>query len=277
MATNDYGEPAAALTSGGRMPLLGFGTWQISNREAAQATIYALQAGYRHINTATMYQNESGIGKALASAALPRESVFVTTKLPPSHAGRERRTLGESLTKLGLDYVDLWLILWPPNGQAAPPVWHQFIRAQQEGLTKAIGVSNYSLRQIDELIHVTGVVPQVNQIRWGPSLYDPAVVSGLDQRGVVLEGYSPFKVSNLHDPTLVSIATRHDATAAQVIVAWHIAHGFVVIPKSVRRERIVANAAGVRIELTPEDVAMIDNLSNARGVGSSRTSRWFRR
>jgi 2,5-diketo-D-gluconate reductase A len=276
MMTNDYAEPAAALTSG-RMPLLGFGTWQISNRDASQATAYALQAGYRHIDTATMYQNESGIGKALASVALPRESVFVTTKLPPAHAGRERRTLGESLTKLGLDYVDLWLVHWPPNGQAAPRVWQQFIRAQQEGLTKAIGVSNYSLRQIDELIQVTGVVPQVNQIRWGPSLYDPAMVSGLQQRGVVLEGYSPFKVSNLKDPTLVSIATRHDATAAQVIVAWHIAHGFVVIPKSVRRERIVANAAGVRIELTPEDVAMIDNLSNARGVGSSRTSRWFRR
>ena len=276
MMTNDYAEPAAALTSG-RMPLLGFGTWQISNRDASQATACALQAGYRHIDTATMYQNESGIGKALASVALPRESVFVTTKLPPAHAGRERRTLGESLTKLGLDYVDLWLVHWPPNGQAAPRVWQQFIRAQQEGLTKAIGVSNYSLRQIDELIQVTGVVPQVNQIRWGPSLYDPAMVSGLQQRGVVLEGYSPFKVSNLKDPTLVSIATRHDATAAQVIVAWHIAHGFVVIPKSVRRERIVANAAGVRIELTPEDVAMIDNLSNARGVGSSRTSRWFRR
>jgi 2,5-diketo-D-gluconate reductase A len=276
MTTNDYAEPAAALTSG-RMPLLGFGTWQISNRDAPQTTADALQAGYRHIDTATMYQNESGIGKALASAALPRESVFVTTKLPPAHAGRERRTLGESLTKLGLDYVDLWLVHWPPNGQAAPRVWQQFIRAQQEGLAKAIGVSNYSLRQIDELIQVTGVVPQVNQIRWGPSLYDPAMVSGLQQRGVVLEGYSPFKVSNLKDPTLVSIATRHDATAAQVIVAWHIAHGFVVIPKSVRRERIVANAAGVRIELTPEDVAMIDNLSNARGVGSSRTSRWFRR
>jgi 2,5-diketo-D-gluconate reductase A len=276
MTTNDYAEPAAALTSG-RMPLLGFGTWQISNRDAPQTTADALQAGYRHIDTATMYQNESGIGKALASAALPRESVFVTTKLPPAHAGRERRTLGESLTKLGLDYVDLWLVHWPPNGQAAPRVWQQFIRAQQEGLAKAIGVSNYSLRQIDELIQVTGVVPQVNQIRWGPSLYDPAMVSGLQQRGVVLEGYSPFKVSNLKDPTLVSIATGHDATAAQVVVAWHIAHGFVVIPKSVRRERIVANAAGVGIMLSAEEVTMIDDLSNAREVGSSRTSRWFRR
>jgi 2,5-diketo-D-gluconate reductase A len=269
MTTNDYAEPAAALATA-RMPLLGFGTWQISNREATQATAHALQAGYRHIDTAAMYRNEAGIGKALAAARLPRSSIFVTTKLPPSDAGRERRTLAESLAKLGLDYVDLWLVHWPPNGQAAARMWQQFVRAQQEGLAKAIGVSNYSLRQIDELIAATGVVPQVNQIRWGPSLYDPTVVSGLDQRGVVLEGYSPFKVSNLRDPTLVSIAVQHDATTAQVIVAWHIAHGFVVIPKSVRRERIVANAAGARIELSAEEVAAIDGLSRVARAGSGR-------
>jgi 2,5-diketo-D-gluconate reductase A len=276
MTTDDYAEPAAVLTTG-RMPLLGFGTWQISNREATQATAHALQAGYRHIDTATMYRNEAGIGKALAAAALPRSSIFITTKLPPSDAGRERRTLAESLTKLGVDYVDLWLVHWPPNGRAAPQVWQQFVRAQQEGLTKAIGVSNYSLRQIDELIAATGIAPQVNQIRWGPSLYDPAVVSGLDQRSVVLEGYSPFKVSNLRDPTLVSIAGQHDATTAQVIVAWHIAHGFVVIPKSERRERIVSNAAGARITLTAEEVAAIDELSSVGKLGSSRRSRRFSR
>jgi 2,5-diketo-D-gluconate reductase A len=270
MTTNDYAEPAAALQTGGRMPLLGFGTWQISNREAAQATAYALDAGYRHIDTATMYQNEAGIGKALASAALPRESIFVTTKLPPAHAGRERRTLGESLAKLGLTYVDLWLIHWPPNGRAAPRVWEQFINARQDGLARAIGVSNYSLSQIDELGQVTGVMPEVNQIRWGPSLYDPAVVSGLEQRRVVLEGYSPFKVSNLRDPTLAAIAAQRDATTAQVIVSWHVAHGFVVIPKSVRRERIVANAAGARITLTAEEVAAIDGLSRAAKTGSRR-------
>jgi diketogulonate reductase-like aldo/keto reductase len=255
------------------MPLLGFGTWHPSPREVAQATAHALRAGYRHIDTAAIYHNEAGIGKALSAAALPRNSIFVTTKLPPSDAGRARRTLAESLAKLGLDYVDLWLVHWPPNGQAAPRVWQQFVRAQQEGLAKAIGVSNYSLRQIDELIAATGVVPQVNQIRWGPSLYDPAVVSGLDQRGVVLEGYSPFKVSNLRDPTLVSIAVQHDATTAQVIVAWHIAHGFVVIPKSVRRERIFANAAGARIQLSAEEVAAIDGLSRVARAGPGR---WHR-
>ena len=119
MRTTDYAEPAATLPAG-RMPLLGFGTWQISNRDAVEATGHALEAGYRHIDTATAYGNEGGIGKALASAGLARESVFVTTKLPPENAGRERRTLAESLTKLGLDFVDLWLVHWPPGGQGSP-------------------------------------------------------------------------------------------------------------------------------------------------------------
>ncbi len=268
MTSTDYAEPAATL-SAGRMPLLGFGTWQISNREASQATAHALQAGYRHIDTATAYHNESGIGKALAASTVARDSVFVTTKLPPSHAGRERRTLEESLSNLGVDYVDLWLVHWPPNGRAAPRVWEQLVKARQDGLAKAVGVSNYSLTQIDELTEATGATPEVNQIRWGPSIYDANVVAGLQQRGVVLEGYSPFKVSNLGDPTLASIASEHDATTAQVIVAWHIAHGFVVIPKSSHRERIVANAAGTRIELTAAEVTAIDGLSLAR-LGSSR-------
>jgi 2,5-diketo-D-gluconate reductase A len=271
MTTNDYAEPAAELTTG-RMPLLGFGTWQIRNSAAPEVTAQALEAGYRHIDTATAYHNESGIGKALASSALARDVVFVTTKLPPGRAGRERRTLEESLSKLGVDYVDLWLVHWPPNGRAAPRVWEQLLKARQDGLAKAVGVSNYSLSQIDELTEVTGATPEVNQIRWGPSIYDPAVVSGLQQRGVVLEGYSPFKVSNLSDPTLVSIASQHEATTAQVIVAWHLAHGFVVIPKSSRRERIVANAAGARIQLSAEEVAAIDGLPRVARAGSSR--RW---
>ncbi len=260
MTTNDYSQPTVKLNNGS-MPLLGFGTWQIENSEATAATEFALEAGYRHIDTATGYGNEAGIGKALASAGLPRDEVFLTTKLPPDHGGRERRTLDESLSKLGVDRVDLWLVHWPPNGEATPAVWEQVVKAQEEGLATSIGVSNYSLDQIDELISATGVAPAVNQIKWGPSLYDPALVSGLENRGVVLEGYSPFKVTNLADETLVSIAQAHDATAAQVIVAWHLAHGFVVIPKSAQRERIVTNAAGARVDLTEDQVKAIDGLS----------------
>ena len=164
------------------------------------------------------------------------------------------------MTKLGVDHVDLWLVHWPPNKQASPEVWAEVIKAQQDGLATNIGVSNYSLAQIDELTAATGVTPAVNQIRWSPGIYDATIAAGLAERGVVLEGYSPFKASNLDDPTLVRIAEAHDATTAQVIVAWHVAHGFVVIPKSVHRERIEANAAGARVELTDDEVAAIDGL-----------------
>jgi diketogulonate reductase-like aldo/keto reductase len=259
--TADYSQPTVALADGAQMPLLGFGTWQIPDAEAPAATTAALEAGYRHIDTATGYQNEAGIGKALASAGLDRDSVFVTTKMPPDNVGRERQTLEESLTKLGLDRVDLWLIHWPPNKQATPQAWEQFIAAQQEGLATSIGVSNYSLAQIDELISATGVAPAVNQIRWSPAIFDAEVASGLADRKVVLEGYSPFKASNLEDPTLVSIADAHGVNAAQVIIAWHIKHQFVVIPKSTKPERIISNAAGVTVDLTDDEVAAIDGLA----------------
>jgi diketogulonate reductase-like aldo/keto reductase len=242
------------------MPLLGFGTWQIENEDAPRATATALELGYRHIDTATGYGNEAGIGSALTSAGLSRDSLFLTTKLPPENVGRERQTIEESLTKLGVDHVDLWLVHWPPDGQASPEVWARVVEAQQDGLARSIGVSNYSLEQIDELVSATGVAPAVNQIRWSPGIYDAAMAAGLAERGIVLEGYSPFRASNLDDPTLVRIAEAHQATAAQVIVAWHVAHGFVVIPKSVRRERIESNAAGARIELADDEVAAIDAL-----------------
>ncbi len=260
--SDTYATPAAALP-GGAMPLLGFGTWQIPDDEAPEAVGIALEAGYRHIDTATGYENEAGIGRALAAAGLPRDEIFVTTKMPPDNVGHERQTLEESLGKLGLDHVDLWLVHWPPSKQATPEAWAEFVTARDEGLASSIGVSNYSLDQIDELIAATGVAPAVNQVRWGPTLYDPAFVAGLRERGTVLEGYSPFKASNLDDPTLVSIAEARDANPAQVIVAWHVAHGFVVIPKSTKRERIVANAAGARIKLTADEVAAIDGLSQS--------------
>ena len=257
--TTDYREPAADLSTG-RMPLLGFGTWQIDDADAPEAVATALEVGYRHIDTATGYDNEAGVGRAIAASGLPRESLFVTTKLPPDHAGRERRTIEESLANLGLDHVDLWLVHWPPNGSASPEVWQEVVRAQQDGLTLAVGVSNYSLAQIDALTQATGVTPAVNQIRWSPPIYDATEAAGLQDRGVVLEGYSPFKAADLDDPTLVRVAEAHDATTAQVIVAWHVAHGFVVIPKSSRRERIEANAAGARIQLTADEVTAVDGL-----------------
>jgi len=258
--TDTYATPAVTLSGGPAMPLLGFGTFQIEDADAEPSVIHALEAGYRHIDTATGYGNEEGVGRGLRAAGLARDEVFITTKMPPDNVGRERETLEDSLTKMGLDHVDLWLVHWPPNKQATPEAWTEFIKAQSDGLATAIGVSNYSLDQIDELVSATGVTPAVNQIKWSPALHDPTVAAGLSERGVVLEGYSPFRASNLDDPTLVEIAKAHDANSAQVIIAWHIAHQYVVIPKSTQPERIVANAAGAKIELTHDEVSQIDAL-----------------
>ena len=262
MSETPYLLPAVALGPGS-MPLLGFGTWPISDEDVTAATETALEAGYRHIDTATGYGNEAGIGRALAASALPSSEVFVTTKLPPDRVGQERRTLEESLSRLGLDRVDLWLVHWPPAGDAGPAVWAELVRAREEGLATSIGVSNYSLEQIDELTRLTGITPEVNQVRWGPLLYDPAFVEGLRSRGVVLEGYSPLKATRLDDPTLVAIAEAHHSTAAQVVIAWHVMHGFVVIPKSARRDRIISNGEAVRLPLTVEQVGTIDGLAAA--------------
>jgi 2,5-diketo-D-gluconate reductase A len=251
----------ATLPGGGRMPLLGFGTWQLRDDEARTSVNWALEAGYRHIDTATGYGNESQVGAALRESGVPREQIFVTTKMPPDHVGRERQTLEESLEKLGTPYVDLWLIHWPPGGKAGVDSWRVFVQAQKEGLARAIGVSNYSVGQVDELIDATGQAPAANQIKWSPFQFDRGMLDAMRERGVVLEGYSPFRAARLDDPALVEIAGTHGKTPAQVIIRWHVQHGIVVIPKSARRERIASNVEVLGFELTAAEMATIDGLS----------------
>ena len=263
MSVDPSTEPrTVSLVTGAEMPLLGLGTWQLTGSTAREAVLAALDAGYRHLDTATMYGNEREIAAALRESGLPREEIFLTTKLPPQQAGRERRTLEASLAALGLDAVDLWLIHWPPGG-AGVPVWRAFLDLQAEGLTRAVGVSNYSPAQIDELVRETGVAPAVNQIEWSPFLFDEARLAHSRAQGVVLEGYSPFKSARLDAPVLVEIAARHGKTPAQVIVRWHVEHGVVVIPKSARQERIVANADVWDFSLGADDVAALDALGRS--------------
>ena len=259
MTAPDVPTDTAALPSGGRIPLLGFGTWRLRGSEAHHATAYALEVGYRHVDTATMYGNESEVGAALAGADLPRDEVFVTTKLPAEAAGRVRATIEQSLDRLGLDHVDLWLVHWPPDG-AAPHVWEQVVAARTDGLARAVGVSNYSLGQIDELSAATGVTPEVNQVKWAPALHDGAVLDGHRERGVVLEGYSPLRAGRLDADPVVAAARRHGVTPAQVVLRWHVQHGVVAIPKSARRERIAANADLGGFALTDDEMAALDAL-----------------
>jgi len=248
------------------MPLLGLGTWLAHGRSAEQAVLTALELGYRLIDTAQMYRNEEQVGRALAASGLPRDEVFVTTKLWPESAGNARATLEESLAALGLDHVDLWLIHWPPAGRARPDVWERFLEAEADGLARVVGVSNYSVAQLDELERATGRLPSVNQIEWGPALYREATLLAHRERGVQLEGYSPLKTTNLADRWLVRIAESHEVTPAQVVIRWHVEHDVVVIPKSTNRERIAENADVFGFELSAAEVAELDAL----GEGARR-------
>jgi 2,5-diketo-D-gluconate reductase A len=248
------GEPGVA------MPLLGFGTWQLRGEHAYEAVRYALEIGYRHLDTATMYGNEAEVGRALRDSGVPREDVFVTTKLAPGDAGRERATIQASLRALGTEYVDLWLIHWPPRERAGLGSWREFLAVRQDGLARAVGVSNYDLDDLDLLAGATGEMPAVNQIPWSPRQHDPPVLAGHRRRGVVLEGYSPLKGSRLRDPVLTGIAERHGVSPAQVVLRWHLEHGIPVIPKSARPERIAANFDLSGFALDPDEVARIDAL-----------------
>jgi len=243
-----------------QMPLLGFGTWAVTGRRGYEAIRYALEIGYRHVDTATMYGNEAEVGRALRDSGVPRDEVYVTTKLPPSRQGNERSTLEASLRALGVDSVDMWLIHWPPRDSVK--VWREFIALQEAGLTRGIGVSNYSTRQLDELIKATRVTPQVNQIEWAPSLYDPKRAAGHRERGIVLEGYSALKNTDLSNPVLAEIAAAHGVSAAQIVLRWHIEHGFAAIPKSVTRQRIAANFDVYSFALTESEMARIDGLNS---------------
>jgi len=242
------------------MPLLGLGTYGAGDGGAQRAVSHALDVGYRLFDTATTYRNERGVGRAIRESGVPREDVFVTTKLPSGNAGRVRQTIAASLDALGLDRVDLWLIHWPPGGRARPDTWEQFVAVRAAGLTRAIGVSNYSAGQIDELIEATGVAPAVNQIRWAPALYDPRVAREHRDRGVTLEGWSPFRATRLDDPVLLDLAADHGVTTRQVVLRWHIDHGFVAIPKSADPGRIAENFDVFGFALDDDEIARIDAL-----------------
>jgi 2,5-diketo-D-gluconate reductase A len=229
--------PAAQLPGGGSMPLLGFGTWQITGPQAYDA-----------------------VRTALADSGVPRDEVFVTTKVPP-HADDPRKVLETSLQKLGTDHLDLWLIHWTEGDSIHEDLWRVLLEAGQAGKVRDVGVSNYSLDQIDRLTGTSGQQPAVNQIEWAPTLYDDEVARGHAQRGIVLEGYSALKNTKLDDAVLREVADSHGVSTAQVLLRWHLEHGFVAIPKSVTPERIAANFAITEFSLAPEEVARIDALA----------------
>jgi diketogulonate reductase-like aldo/keto reductase len=254
-------QPMVRLTDEVEIPIVGFGTWQLTGQAAYRATRNALEVGYRHIDTATMYANEAQIGQAIADSGVPRSDIFITTKLPSDRVNRARATLLDSLRLLGVEQVDLWLIHWPPRGSAAPDTWRELLDMRDSGLARAVGVSNYDLKQLDQLTRSTGEAPSANQIPWSPRDFDAGVLAGHRERGVAVEGYSPLKRTNLDDPVLVDIAQANGVSPAQVVLRWHIDRGIVVIPRSKNPDRIAANFDVFGFALNSEQVSRIDALA----------------
>jgi 2,5-diketo-D-gluconate reductase A len=249
------------LAGGGAIPVLGFGTWQLHGEQAYRAVRDALAIGYRHIDTATAYGNEEQVGRALQESGVPRDEVFITTKLRPEDRHEATAIIKQSLRLLGIEALDLWLVHWPNGEDSLVDTWREMLDLRDAGQTRAVGVSNYSTRQVDALIDATGQAPAVNQIKWSPWLYDAARLAHSRHRGVALEGYSPFRASRLNDPVLADIAAAHRVTPAQVVLRWHVEHDVIVIPKSSKTERIKSNADIWNFRLSEREVARIDLLA----------------
>jgi diketogulonate reductase-like aldo/keto reductase len=254
---------ARELPSGAELPVLGLGVWQMADgAETEQAVEWALEAGYRHVDTAAMYRNERGVGAAIRRSGVPREEVFVTTKLMPARPDAER-ALAQSLDRLGFDYVDLYLIHWPLPG-LYPRQWRALEKLREQGLARDIGVSNFHRRELEALAGRGLSVPAVNQVHFSPFRFDRRTLRECEERGIVFEAYSPLEQGRgLDEPAIAGVAERLGRTPAQVMLRWAIQHGAVVIPKSSRRERIQSNAQIFDFELDADAMAALDGLTRA--------------
>lgn len=264
--------PSLTLNNGVEMPQLGFGVWQVPDDEATRAVATALEAGYRSVDTAAIYENETGTGRAITESGIPREELFVTTKLWNSEQGHDTtlRAFDASLDKLGLDYVDLYLIHWPvPAKDAYVDTFRAFEKIYADGRAKAIGVSNFLPEHLERLIGETSVVPAVNQIELHPHLQQRTSREAHARHGIATEAWSPLGQGRglLEVPAIVAVAQKHGRTPAQVVLRWHLQTGNVVIPKSVTPSRIRENIDVFGFELDDEDMAAIAVLDEDRRLG----------
>ena len=267
-------ERRRTLADGTAIPTLGLGVWQVPNgAECVNAVRWALDAGYRHIDTAQAYGNEESVGRALRESGVPREEVFITTKFYP----RRRDPLAEvqgSLRRLGVDQVDLYIIHWPQRG--ATWAWPGMEAAQQHGYARSIGVSNFSLTQLDEVIAAAGSPPVINQVQFSPFEYRRALLEGCAQRNVAVEAYSPLGTGrHLGNRTVAEIARRLGRTPAQILVRWCIQRGTIVLPKSTHQQRIKENAQALQFALSDVDMATLDRLDRTGGTEKARERKWW--
>jgi diketogulonate reductase-like aldo/keto reductase len=265
---------ARVLADGNEIPLLGLGVWQVPDgRECEDAVRWALELGYRHIDTAQAYGNERSVGNALRDSGVPREEVFVTTKFYPGRDDAEAEAQ-RSLERLGVEYVDLYIIHWPQGGPTR--AWDGMQRAQAAGYARSIGVSNYSADELDTLLAVADSPPVVNQVQFSPFEFRRGLWKTAEERGIALEAYSPLGTGrHLGDARVAEIASRHGRTPAQVLIRWAVQRQLIVLPKSTHRERIEENAQVFDFTLSDADVAALDALDNTGGTAAARESKWW--
>jgi 2,5-diketo-D-gluconate reductase A len=270
--------PLITLNDGHTIPQLGLGTWPLDNGQVATAVVHALEAGYRHIDTAVKYGNEEGVGKGLRASGVDRHEVFVTTKLDGQFQGQDRAVAGleGSLKRMRLDYVDLLLIHWPlPQRDEFISTWKTFERLQAEGKVRSIGVSNFKPAHLERLLAETDVVPAVNQIQLSPAITRAADREFDAKHGIVTESYSPLGGSGaslLQAPILARLGEKYGKTPAQVVLRWHIEQGLVVIPKSGNPERMRQNLEIFDFALNPQDLAELAALDEGPGAGNDSDS-----
>ncbi|MFT4305544.1 MAG: aldo/keto reductase [Microbacterium sp.] len=273
--------PQIILNDGHTIPQLGFGVFRVDPPETERIVAEALEIGYRHIDTAAVYGNEEGVGRALAASGIPREELFVTTKLWNAEQGPEttRPALEQSLARLGLDHVDLYLIHWPrPDLDRYVATWQVFEQLRDEGLTRSIGVSNFHRPHLQRLLDETGTVPAVNQIELHPAFAQHELRAFGEGLGIRTEAWGPLgqgKYDLFGEPALVQAAQAHGVTPAQVVIRWHLQQGIIVFPKSVSRERIAANFDVFGFELTAAETAAIDGLDRGLRVGADPDTATF--
>lgn len=262
--------PAITLNDGKTIPQLGFGVWQVPNGAVTEAVQTAIKAGYRSIDTAQGYGNEAGVGKAIAESGVPREELFITSKLRTRDQGYDStlKSLMGTLDRMGLDYLDLFLIHWPvPAHDRYSDTWKAFVQLQRDGRIRSIGVSNFLPEYLDRIIGDTGVTPAINQIEVHPEFQQLDVRAFHDQHDIAIESYSPLGSGSgiLDNAVIGGIAKKHGKSPAQAILRWHLQQGLIVIPKSVHAERIKANIDVFDFELDEDDMAAFGKLDRPDG------------
>jgi diketogulonate reductase-like aldo/keto reductase len=265
---------ARTLADGKEIPLLGLGVWQVDNsQDCVDAVRWALEVGYRHIDTAQAYGNEESVGQGLRESGVARDDVFITTKFFPKRKDPVAE-IEQSLARLGVEHVDLYIVHWPEGGPTW--AWPGMEQAHQQGYARSIGVSNFGVDDLRQVLETADVPPVVNQVQFSPYEYRKALLEWSGEHGIALEAYSPLGTGRHLDGEAVSrIAERHERTPAQVLIRWCIERGIPVIPKSVHRERIAENGAVFDFALSAEEIAELDALDRTGGTEQARESTWW--